>query len=87
MSVKVNWEKQPGRNLFFSDLHVNQCFRNVNGRGAVYRKIITNSDVFGQLKHLMMEEATGRVFNPTTSQVELVEVEVTVKASKPYIYN
>ena len=93
MSVKVNWENKTVRNLYFSDLQVNQCFRNINGRGAVYRKVMLNNDITVRDKYLasnvylMMEEATGRLFMPTTSQVEVVQVEVTVKAPKPHIYS
>ena len=87
MSVVLNWKNSPApKTLYFRDLSLNECFRNVNGRGAVYRKVMTNSDVVGGVHHLMMEEATGKLFNPTVSPVERVSVEINVSVAKPYIY-
>lgn len=87
MSVKLNWQNQPVvRTLYFSDLSVNECFRNVNGRGAVYRKVQANSDVKTPQTYYMMEEATGKLFHATISPVERVNVEVNLSVSKPYIY-
>jgi hypothetical protein len=82
--MNVNWKDSvaTARNLTFDDLNLNESFRNVNGRGAVYVKVqVHNSD-----DEYMMELATGKLFNPTVSPVERVNVDVNVNASKPRFY-
>jgi hypothetical protein len=86
----INW-KNPARNLYFSyhDLKVNDTFRIVGGRGAVYTKVsvshgVSTHDIRGC--EFMMEVATGLLFEPTSSNVELVQVDVQIASPKPYIY-
>ena len=80
--MRVNWNS--GKNgscaLHFSDLMLNDSFRIVDGRGAVYVKVQHRDGTFG-----MLELATGKIFAPTLSEVELVEVEVNIKTVKPAI--
>ena len=86
----INWKNPAAsRNLYFSNLKLNDTFRIVSGRGAVYTKVSVapaarSSDIRG--RELMMEVATGLLFDPTTSPVELVEVDVQISTPKPYIY-
>lgn len=84
----VNWVPQPvKKNLSFDSVAVNQNFKIVStaSQGAVYRKVVL-SDAYGQVKHYMMEEQTGRLFPPTNSYIELVEVSVSIQQSKPACY-
>lgn len=70
--------------LFFDDLDLNDSFRvnSKRSRGAVYRKVLVKDDH----DYMMLEEATGKIFDPTSSPVELVKVTVTIDAVKPSIY-
>lgn len=86
----INWKNPvPSRNLYFSDLKVNDTFRIIGGRGAVYTKVavshgVSTYDIRG--REFMMEVATGLLFEPTSSNVELVQVDVQIASPKPYIY-
>lgn len=68
---------------YFADLNDNDSFRisSRRARGAVYRKVHFDNDVY-----YMLEEATGELFEPTNSPVELVKVTVSIDAVKPAIY-
>lgn len=87
----INWKNPtPSRNLYFSDLKLNDTFRIVGGKGAVYTKVsgahaARNSNIRGC--ELMMEIASGLLFDSTSSPVELVEVNVQISTPKPYIYS
>lgn len=72
------------KQFFFNDLDLNESFRvrSARSRGAVYRKVLLNEDD----SFKMLEEATGKVFEPTSSPVEVVKVTVTIDAVKPSIY-
>lgn len=78
--MKVNWKKTT--NLSFADLSVGDSFRNLHGFGAVYTKVQLN----GTNKCYMLEIATGKLFDGTSSPVELVDVSVQVNTKKPAIY-
>jgi hypothetical protein len=73
--------------LTFDKLGKNESFRiaTVNAQGAVYRKVLKKAR-FGTNEYFMMEEATGELFEPTRSPVELVDVEVNINTPKPKIY-
>lgn len=70
--------------VYFNDLDLNDSFRvdSKRSRGAIYRKVLDNET----RDYKMLEEATGKVFDPTSSPVELVKVTVTIDAIKPSIY-
>ncbi len=83
--MKVAWKNNKSnlvKRLYFSDLNLGDTFRNKHGRGAVYAKV--------QVPHtgdqFMFEFETGKLFAPTTSELELVDVSVNVEADKPVIY-
>ncbi len=83
MQIKWNTPVNAVRSLNFADLQVNDAFKiaTSHARGAVYVKVKErHSDVF-----YMMELATGHLFDPTTSPVERVNVEVSVAAPRPQI--
>ncbi len=92
--MKINWN-QPvlPRRPSFSDIPVNSCFKLASGE-AIYRKIeagrgtrITNKS-HSEVTFAMLEEATGKLFVPTSvfAEVVPVEVEINIRASKPSIY-
>lgn len=85
--VKFNQPTASVNVLRFSDLTKNDSFRiaTVHSHGAVYRKVVKKSS-FGGNEEYMMEEATGELFKPTNSVVELVDVEVSVATPKPSCY-
>ena len=60
--------------LYFDDLFLNEAFKNTLGRGAVYVK----TRVKGDTAEYMMELSTGKLFEPTFSPVERVDVEYKV---------
>ena len=53
--------------LYFSDIQVNESFKitSPHSHGAVYRKV---EDRHG--KGFSMEEATGKIYDPTPSPIE-----------------
>lgn len=87
--ASVNW-KAAAVNVptyYFDDLDDNASFKIRSGRsrGAVYRKVVYK-DFSGVEHYYMMEEATGKLFEPTASQVEEVFVTVEIGLNKPNIY-
>lgn len=87
--MKINWKNKPAKTVIFSSLDVGETFKNTQGHGAVYMKVKVNSDVVrgGYVDSFgMLELATGKVFKPTSSPLELVDVEMTVDVPKPTIY-
>lgn len=90
--MKINW-KSNKKTLDFTDLKVNESFRIVSpySKGAVYTKVDIGAfgldsikktyGIFGQL-----EIMTGKVFPPTTSEVELVEVNAVIEQDMPNLY-
>jgi len=87
MSTKINWQgPQLARNVYFTQLPVGASFRNVNGRGAIYQKVLIEKATAGRELYGMLEYATGHVFPATSAPVEEVAVEITVEATKPSIY-
>ncbi len=81
--MKVNWNHRVAKTktLHFANLDINDAFKIV-GAKAVYIKVKEN---YGQ-NEWMMELATGRLFAPTLSPVDLVNVEVNIGIPKPSIY-
>lgn len=73
--------------LYFHDLAVNDNFvvDSLRAQGAVYRKVSLKNN-YGGNKTYQMEEATGKLFEPTTSQVKKVNVKVSIEANDPGIY-
>ena len=82
--MRLSWglKKPVVQRLYFADLALNETFRNVNGRGAIYAKVEENHTN----KTFMYELATGKLFIPTSSPVERVDVDVQVSTNKPSIY-
>lgn len=82
----VNFQNVLGNRvvLYFDDLDLNDSFRvnSKRSRGAVYRKVLVKD----AHDYMMLEEATGKIFDPTSSPVEPVKVTVTIDAVKPSIY-
>lgn len=90
MGIKVNWKNDARRNkrLFFNDLAINDSFKLTTGN-AVYIKVAPgtrNVGIGGGHQALMLEVATGKLFGPSASEVEPVEIEVNVGVNKPHIY-
>jgi hypothetical protein len=85
---KVNWNRYvaPARDLYFSDLELNESFRNKNGKGAVYTKVGLVTHRGHVTQHGMLELATGKIWEATASPVERINVEVNISAVKPSIY-
>ncbi len=86
-AVKVKWaNSQPKRNLYFTHLNANDAFR-IKGHSAVYIKVIGGrSGVLASFDGAMMEVATGKLFAPTSSEIEPVDVEINIGVAKPHIY-
>lgn len=84
MTINWNNSNETKRTLYFSDLKLGQSFRNAGpySQNAVYTKILEEES--GDYK--MLELATLTAWTPTKSPVEIVEVEVNIKAAKPSIY-
>jgi hypothetical protein len=75
--VKVLYKNRNVKKLLFDDLDVTDTFRVVNG-STVYAKVqMVPRSVFGQ-EFGAMELSTGRVFMGPQSEVELVDVEVSI---------
>jgi hypothetical protein len=83
--ANVNFVKKnvPQKNLTFEDLLLNDNFKILGGRGAVYRKVRHK----GTEDYFMLEEATGKLFHTTSSPVEKVSVDVVVNSEKPNLYD
>lgn len=88
MTTKITWAKPTNKVLYFKDIPVNSHFviATSGSRGAVYRKVEDHSEHCAGNKYLQMEEYTGKLFEPTYSPVQLVEVDIDIKAKKPSIY-
>lgn len=69
--------------LNFDDLFVGECFKNAssNSKGAIYMKVMNNIS----WKTNMLELSSGKYFPPTSSPIERVEVEISVKSEKPRV--
>ena len=80
--ANVNW-----KGSLFEDLDPNDSFviHNSSAYGAVYRKVVIHH-VHRPDEHYMMEEATGKLFGSTKSQVKKVDVLVDINREKPSIY-
>lgn len=86
--MKVTWkDADVNTKLFFGDLPLNATFRIKGAKGAVYVKtIIRNLNITTRNQYMMYEIASGALFDPTKSEVELVDVEVKVNVPKPSVY-
>lgn len=92
----VSWANQPVRKtLHFVDLLPNEAFRikSYRSKGAVYIKVVPGHDdlvlegKWGETHSgVMYELATGKLYPPTSSTVELVDVDIEVHQDKPDIY-
>lgn len=84
--TKVIWKNEAVKTLKFDDLKLNDSFKicTKKSKGAVYTKVRTPS--YKGHEFYMLEVATGKLFEPTVSTVEKVEVTVNVEALKPEIY-
>lgn len=82
--AQVNFRGSSVGKLLFEDLDLNDSFviDSPASHGAVYRKVRKSrtSDYY------MMEEATGKLFDPTVSNVKKVNVAVQIDTNKPSIY-
>jgi hypothetical protein len=86
MKTNIVWNKEKAKKLFyFNELPLNCNFRiaTTASQGAIYRKIY--NELTGN--YGAMEEYSGKVFKPTQSPVELVEVTITIDSAKPVIYD
>lgn len=93
--MKINWQNQKESVNFFENLDVNTGFKVVSphARGAVYIKVAKGdsdtkiySSRHGHMECMMYEVATGKLFPPTSSPVEIVEIETNIHQKKPGIY-
>lgn len=86
MTVQINWngQKPTKKTLYFDDLELNQAFKNAGylSRGAVYIKVAHKNG-----EEFMYEVQTGKIFNPTNAQVEIVPLELNVPVAKPALYD
>lgn len=87
--AKVKFNTTPSvTTLHFSDLKKNESFRikSAHSQGAVYRKVAKRSSSSVGDEWFAMEEATGDLFYPSASPVEIVDVEVSIATPKPNCY-
>jgi len=81
--MKVNWNQSTSvGNLYYRDLALGDTFRNKRGQGAVYSKVQNHRTK----EEFMLELASGLLFAPTLTEVERINVDVNVEASKPKLY-
>lgn len=88
--MNINWKQQPRLN--FANLALNEAFR-IIGAQAIYVKVDTTiflkeefqRDYVGG-KFAMYELATGRLFKPTPSDIEPIQVDISVSVPSPPIY-
>ena len=88
--MKTLW-KNSGKTasvLYFDDVKINETFRIKGGQGAVYNKCLIKGSsrrhFAGQKdEYGMYELATGIIYCPTPSQVELVKATTTIDVNKP----
>jgi len=80
-TTRVVWENE-NKSLKFNDLDVGQNFRIVShqSKGAVYRKVQYAGVTY------QLEEQTGMLWQPTSSPVEVVDVEIRISSKKPSVY-
>lgn len=69
--------------ISFNDIPVGETFKNIRGRGAIYRKVLLREN--HQDRVYMEELKTAKLFPPTTSPIQLVEVNMEIFAKKPKI--
>lgn len=83
--MKVKFTGKKSGRLYFRDLDVNESFRNATSlsQGAVYTKVECDKTA----TQYMLEVATGKLYPPTHSQVERVEVEANVHSYDPGLYD
>ena len=82
--MEIKWKDSPHvveKSLSFSDLNFNDTFR-ILGSQAVYVKCQVNAIA----KDYMYEIATGKLYDPTSSTVELIGVSVYINVPKPRLY-
>lgn len=87
--MEIKWKDSPyvvEQSLSFSDLNFNDTFR-ILGSQAVYIKCHAHLNVKGAgTKDYMYEIATGKLYEPTSSTVELIGVSVYINVPKPCLY-
>ena len=98
MATNVKWEgEEIPKTLYFKDIELNGGFRIVSpySKGAVYQKTRLSDSLINKLggtilldddAYCQREVATGIDFPPTRSPVEAVDLEISVAAPKPSIY-
>lgn len=88
--MEINWlNSNENTTLYFQDVAVNQGFRNVSdlSKGAVYLKVEDYNAFEKDYEcYAMLEIATGVMFRPTTSPVELVDIKLNIGVEKPDLY-
>ena len=87
-SMKINWKNKVYQQvLYYNDLKLNEAFRLTTGQ-AIYIKVLVSPRVAGNHneEYGMLEIATGMIFAPSKSPVELIHVEINVDLEKPSIY-
>lgn len=87
--ANVKWGKSVASSVeYFGDLSTNDSFviKSKASKGAVYRKVALFHPGSSLVSEYMMEEETGKLFSPTLSMVEKVEVSVEISKAKPEIY-
>jgi len=84
--MEINWkDADPVKSrVYFKDLLLNESFKIVAG-DAVYVKVAVVHK-YDENEEFMCELATGKLFPPTKSPVQLVHVDVDVDLPKPVIY-
>lgn len=98
MGTKINWVGDQVK-LYFNDIGLNEGFRikSPASRGAVYQKVRLSLDAARSIDpswsgdadedlFFAKEVETGIISKPTRSEVEPVDLNITVAAPKPNIY-
>jgi hypothetical protein len=85
-STQIHWKGQYSpQPLTFGDLSANDAFK-IRGHNAVYLKVVSGRNSGLANTGGMLEIATGKIFGPTSSEVERVNVEIHVGTTRPSIY-
>lgn len=98
MSMQINFKNDvTTKQLYFADLPLNSAFRikTSGSKGAIYIKTqeinhfsrMGSNNKLQTVNHFRMYEiATGKLFEPTPSPVELVSVKIEIDAERPEVY-
>lgn len=94
MTTVINWGKVV-KDIYFDDLTVGQCFQiaSEKSKGAVYMKVVSHKvantpalDLHSR-EHYQLELATAKLYSPTLSPVNIVNVSLNIDCAKPDLYS